>query len=194
MYPPTYPTNRKKIKCLAVERGRRRAFWSSASCPNIPVYPRSEEARTLPNQFLSKPPPLILFPAGLIQPWPGVISVVHPPKKSPLPQRSRRCSPPRLCSTTPTVPLSRLFPAGFRFESRARRPPSGKGARIKGWRASSSLFENLECYYSFRFAIRGLYTPADRTIVQTVWNTVEYRGMLFQKRMVDRLAPIIIRN
>lgn len=139
MYLPTYPTNRKKIKCLDVERRRRRAFWSSASCPNIPVYPRSEEDATLPNQFRSKPPPLILFPAGLIHPWSGVISVVHLPKKSPLPQPRSRCFPARLYSTSP--PPSRLLPAErFRFESRARRPPNGKGTRIKGSQASSSHF------------------------------------------------------
>lgn len=102
------PTNRKKIKRSAV--GRWEGFWSSAARPNIPVYPRGEEA-SLPNQFRSKPLALIPFPTGLIQPRSLVISVVHPPKNSSFLRHRWIWFPRRRCSrvlTTfpgPSVPL-----------------------------------------------------------------------------------------
>lgn len=63
--------------------------------------------------------------------------------------------------------------------------------RITSVLISSSLFlENLEYYYSFRFAIRRLYTPAG-TIVQTVWKHDGTQGNVVPETMVHRLAAFL---
>lgn len=61
MYLPTYPTNRKKIKCLVVERRRRRAFWSSSivskhTCLSSAKRGRCDPPQSVPLQASSTDP------------------------------------------------------------------------------------------------------------------------------------------